>query len=105
MWLAVDGAGKKVLGFTLGARSEETGAKLYKSLVGMKISSYYTDYWSAYSSTLYQEHHIQGKAESMNSLVHHRLARFRRRGKYCSKSIEMAEHSLRLLFHKLSMQN
>jgi IS1 family transposase len=50
------------LGFTLGDRSAETGAKLYKALADFEISSYYTDYWTAYESGLYKEHHVRSKA-------------------------------------------
>ena len=82
-----DRAGKKVLGFTLGGRSEETGVKLYKSLSGLQISSYDTDYWAACGGILHVEHPIQSKAatytvESRNSLMRYYLALFRRRGRY-----------------------
>ena len=68
------------MGFTLGDRSAETGAKLYKALADFEISSYYTDYWTAYESVLYKEHHVRSKAatytvENMNGLVRHYLVR------------------------------
>ena len=110
VWLAVDRADKQVLGFTLGDRSAATGDKLYKSLSDFEISSYYTDYWTAYESVLYKEHHVRGKAgtytvENMNGLVRHYLARFQRRSKCYAKSIAMVEYSLKLLLNKLSIEN
>ena len=107
MWLAVDRAGKKVLGFTLGDRSCRTGKRLYGLLSGLEVASYYTDYWPAYDSILRAEHHVKSKAETytvegMNSLLRHYLARFKRRTKCYSKSVVMVEYSLNLLLNKLA---
>ena len=106
--LAVDRAGKQVLGFTLVDRSAETGDRLYKALADFKIKSYYTDYWAAYESILYKAHHVRSKAatytvEHMNGLVRHYLARFHRRSKFYSKSLAMIEYLLNLLFNRLSI--
>ena len=98
------------MGFTLEDRSAETGDQLYKALSDFEISSYYTDYWTAYESVLYKEHLVRSKAatytvENMNGLGRHYLARFQTRSKRYSKSIDMVEYSLKLLLNKLSMRN
>ncbi len=98
------------MSFTLGDRSAETGDQLYKALADFEISSYYTDYWNAYESVLYKEHHVRSKAatytvENMNGLVRHYLALFQRRSKYYAKSIDMVEYAMKILFNKLSMGN
>ena len=110
VWIAVDRADKQVLGFTLGERSADTGDQLYKALADFEISSYYTDYWTAYESVLYKAHLVQSKAatytvEHMNGLVRHYLARFQRRSKCYAKSIDRVEYSLMLLLNKLAMGN
>ena len=98
MWLAVDRAGKEVLGFNLEDRSEETSAKLYKSLSGLQISSYDTDYWAAYGSMLYKERPMQNKVatytvESRNRWIRHYLARFRHTSsEVIAALIEVAPH-------------
>ncbi|MBC6409119.1 MAG: IS1 family transposase [Ekhidna sp.] len=76
----------------------------------MNIATYYTDYWKAYESILPTDRHIQSKAatysiEGLNSSIRHYLARFRRKTKCYSKSKEMIEYSLYLLFSQLSMLN
>jgi len=102
----VDRVGKRVLGFTLGDRSAQTGDKLYQALSCFAVESYYTDYWGAYESVLYEEQHIKRKAETytverVNSLLRHYLARLRRRSQGYSKSVTMIAYSLSLLLNKL----
>jgi insertion element IS1 protein InsB len=64
-----------------------------------------TDYWRPYESFVPNQKHIQPKAqtftvEGYNSLFRHFLARFRRKSKCYSKSIEMLVYSVKLLILK-----
>ena len=64
-----------------------------------------TDHWKAYREIVPQEQLIQTKAETFtiegyNSIIRHFLARFRRKSKCYSKSMEMMNLSLKLLMMK-----
>jgi insertion element IS1 protein InsB len=64
-----------------------------------------TDHFKAYECYKISDIHIKSKAETSlieakNSIVRNYLARFNRKTKRFSKSIEMAEASLTLLFNK-----
>jgi len=64
-----------------------------------------TDFWRPYEIEIPPEKHVQTKAETYtvegyNSIIRHFLARFRRKTKCYSKSIEMVHLSLLLLFNK-----
>ena len=69
------------------------------------MNSYATDYWRSYEDFLPLEKHIQSKketytVESYNRRV--RQARFKRKTKCYSKSVEMIVISLKLLINKLN---
>jgi len=71
------------------------------------VNSYATDCWQSYEDFLPTEKHIQSKAEtytveSYNSRVRHYLARFKRKTKCYSKSLEMIVISLNLLVNRLN---
>ena len=62
-----------------------------------------TDYWQAYPAVIPPELHLMTKAEThtvetKNSQIRHGLARFRRKMFCYSKSAQMVELSLKLLF-------
>jgi insertion element IS1 protein InsB len=70
-----------------------------------KIEIMATDGYSAYSKYKIATNHIITKAEtalveSKNSLLRHFLARFNRRTKRFSKTIDMINNSILLLFNK-----
>ena len=70
-----------------------------------KIDILCTDYYPVYSKFRIARKHVQSKAEtslveSFNSLIRHYLARFNRKTKRYSKSIDMVKDSLNLLFNK-----
>jgi len=71
------------------------------------VNSYATDYWRSYEYFIPPEKHIQSKEEtytleSYNSRVRHYLARFKRKTKCYSKSVEMIVISLNLLINKFN---
>lgn len=74
-----------------------------------RINGFCSDYWKSYSELIPSERHCESKAETFtvegyNSRIRHYLARFKRKGKCYSKSEEMIENSLKLLFLKLNNQ-
>lgn len=97
----------KIIDFQIGDRTKWTYFKIAQR-INKKYNVKYlcTDHYEAYSSYTITDKHIQSKSEtslieSVNSRIRHYLARFNRRTKRYSKSIEMIEHSLLLLFDKL----
>ena len=64
-----------------------------------------SDYYSVYGQYKIAKTHIMTKketalVESKNSLIRHYLARFNRKTKRYSKSIDMIENSILMLFNK-----
>ena len=75
-----------------------------------KIKIMCSDAYPVYSKYRIAQKHIVTKAEtslveSKNALIRHYLARFNRKTKRFSKSIEMIYHSLILLFNKNKIQD
>ena len=75
--------------------------KVKESAVGLVAS----DYWKAYNEIIPDDQLVQNKAEtytieSYNGQIRHSLARFRRRTKCYSKSVEMMTVSLMLFMAK-----
>ena len=67
---------------------------------------YYADRWQAYSAVLLASRHRACQSEtytgeSVNSLIRHYLARFHRRTRCFSRSVEMVVYSLELLFFSM----
>jgi len=80
---------------------------LWEKLKNIDSQLYCTDYWKAYENFIPKDKHIQSKKltwliENLNGRVRHYLARFHRKTKCSSKSLEMVECSLKLLFHKIN---
>ncbi len=103
VWVGVDRRGRKVLDFVVGGRGESMGRRLYERLRRYRPSIYYTDPWRAYPAVLPASRHRASKGEtytveSVNSLIRHYLARFHRRTRCFSRSVEMMVYSLELLF-------
>ena len=70
-----------------------------------KVKHLYTDDYNAYKYYTISEQHYTTKSEtslveSINSLVRHYLARFNRKTKRYSKSLDIIFASLTLLFYK-----
>ena len=105
VWIAIDNVTKQVLGFSLGGRGFKTAKRLFTKLESTcKVNKYATDAWKVYRKIISQEKHIIGKKfttniENLNGRIRHFLARFRRKTYCYSKSIEMVEYSLYVLFY------
>jgi insertion element IS1 protein InsB len=91
----------------MGDRGAQTGKRLWNKIKEIDTGLYCTDHWKAYESFIPSIKHLQGKAytfniENLNGRIRHYLARFHRKTKCWSKSIEMVNASLKLLFHKFN---
>jgi insertion element IS1 protein InsB len=106
IWIVIDKKTKQIIAFVIGNRGTKYARKIWKAtLCVAKPSFVCTDFWLPYESAIPSEIHIQSKKEtclieSFNAVVRLSLKRFNRKTKCCSKSDEMIEASLRLLFHK-----
>jgi len=79
--------------------------KLWDKVKDAKCTFVASDDWKSYKKFVPKEKHVITKAETcaiegFNATVRHYLARFRRKTKCYSKSIEMVEYSLNLLFRR-----
>ena len=105
VWIAFDPISKRVLGFEIGGRGFKTAKKLFAKLnKTCKVTTFATDDWKVYKKIISTEQHLIGKKytthiENFNGQIRHFLARFRRKGKCYSKSKEMVEYSLYILFY------
>ena len=87
----------------MGGRDDATCQRLLDR-VALKGKTFVTDDWDGYHRLIPESQLFTGKdltvpIEQANSNIRHFLARFRRRTKVVSKSIEMVELSLRLYHH------
>ena len=86
----------------MGNRSDASLMKLIRQIDDGKCI-FVTDEWEGFFRGLPEDRHFFGKdltfvIESTNSDIRHRLARFKRKSKASSRSIDMVYRSLRL-FH------
>ena len=91
--------------FVAGSRGTETGIKLWNAIKNNVTGKVATDYWKSYPEMIPSGILVQSKketytVESYNGLFRHYLARFRRKTKCYSKSIEMLKLSIALLIAK-----
>lgn len=94
-----------MLGFIVGDRSEITGNGLYQQIKEDSVKVYYTDYWKAYSCFLPADKHHQSKKETLtveniNGLIRNYLARFKRRSKSYSKSLDVVVYTVNFFFYR-----
>ena len=99
-----------MIDFVSGSRGAKTGKILMNKLKDLKPITYASDAWKAYKKLINPKKHLISKKEtthieSHNANVRHYLARFRRKSKCYSKSIEMVELSLYLLIYRASILN
>lgn len=89
----------------MGNRGTKTGIKLWNKVKNNAVGLVMTDYWKSYNEIVPENLLIQSKketftVESYNGLIRHFLARFRRKTKCYTKSIEMMIYTLKLFFAK-----
>ena len=92
-----------MVAWVLGGRDDTTCKKLL-DLVGMEGRVFVADGWEGYRRLIPESQLFIGKdmtfpIEQDNSNTRHYLARFRRRSKVTSRSLQMVDLSLLLLYH------
>jgi insertion element IS1 protein InsB len=100
---AVDRRSRKTIAWVTGKRDIATFKKLYNQVKHLKKCKYYTDGWTGFANILPKRRHMIGKEhtttiEQNNSNTRHYLGRMIRRTKIVSKTEEMLNASLKLLF-------
>jgi insertion element IS1 protein InsB len=103
VWRAYDPLQKRTIGWVLGKRNDAALQELLAK-IGTTGRVFFTDDWEGYHRVIPEAQLYTGKdltfpIEGDNSNVRHYLARFRRRTKVVSRSKQMIDLSLRLLYH------
>ena len=103
IWKAYDPLSKRLLAWELGGRDSGT-FQLLLDKIGITDKTFVTDDFEAYHQLIPEDQLFTGKdltfpIEQDNSNTRHYLARFRRKPKVTSRSLEMVDLSLRLLYH------
>ena len=103
LWKAFDPVSKRVIAWELGGRNAGTLRKLLDRL-GPGKHTFITDDYEAYHKLIPEDQLFTGKdltfpIEQDNSNTRHYLARFRRKSKVTSRSLQMVDLSLILLYH------
>jgi IS1 family transposase len=98
-----------ILRWTIGTRNSQTFPNLWGILKCWQSFWYVTDGFPVYPCLIEPEAHLVSKTymtrvEGENTRLGHYLARLHRKTLCYSKSIEMLEHSLRLLLHYLKFR-
>ncbi len=93
---------RKSLGWHIGDRSDKS-LKVLIDKIDNQECAFVTDNWEGFFRVLPLERHFFGKdltypIEQTNSDIRHRLARFKRKTKASSRSIDMVHNSIKL-FH------
>jgi len=103
IWKAFDPITKQTLTFEIGGHDDATLKKLLNK-IGLENKVFVTDEWGGFYRLIPEENLFTGKdltvhIEQDNSNTRHYLARFRRKSKVTSRSVEMVKLSLLLLQH------
>ena len=103
IWFAVCRDTRRLIAFEVGDRSSRTLRRLYGRLKAYRIGAFCSDKYLAYREILPWDKLTQSKAqtytvESFNANVRHYVARFRRKNRAYSKSLQMIRLSLILKF-------
>lgn len=95
---------KKLVGYELGGRDEETVLKLYHKIRKSANTTFYCDDWSTFRKVFNENNkkYRVGKdktypIEQHNSNTRHYLGRFHRRTKIVSRSMQMVDISIKLM--------
>jgi insertion element IS1 protein InsB len=106
IWIDDDRNRNEIVDFEVGDRSQDTYKKMEDRIKNKySVKKLCTDKYSVYKKQKLAKEHYETKAEtslveSKNSLIRHYLARFNRKTKRYSKSIEMITATLILFFNK-----
>ena len=106
LWKAYHRDTGKLVDWECGHRDERTGGELISRLQSWNVDVYCTDYYSVYSKLIPSNKHVQTKTqthliESNNARQRDYFARFKRKTKAVSRSVEMVSLTIGLFatFH------
>ena len=106
MWTVIERKSRQFITFIVSKNRDAEAAKQVWENTQEVVSPLLvcSDYWSAYSSVIPSELHVQSKKqtqtiESINGVIRLFVKRFNRKTRCYSKSDKMIEASLRLFFH------
>jgi insertion element IS1 protein InsB len=94
LWHAIDHRSGRVLAYVFGRRQDDVFLKLKELLEPFGITTYYTDYWGAYTRHIEADEHAPGKRNTQKIERKHltlrtRIKRLARKTICFSKSIQM----------------
>jgi insertion element IS1 protein InsB len=94
LWHAIDHRSGKVLAYVFGRRQDDVFLKLKELLEPFGITTYYTDYWGAYTRHIDADEHEPGKRNTQKIERKHltlrtRIKRLARKTICFSKTIQM----------------
>ena len=103
IWRAYDPVARRTLAWACGRRDDKTRRRL-PGKTGIEGKTFITDDWEGFHRLIPEDQLFTGKdltvpIEQDNSNIRHFLARFRRRAKVVSKTVEMVDLSSRLYHH------
>lgn len=108
LWYGFDASRKKIVGYVLGRRTDESCEQLLQQLAACQVLRYCTDAWESYEKLLAPTHHWVGKAltqnierQNLNFRTH--LKRLQRKTICFSKSEEMHDAVLKLYIHHCNL--
>lgn len=94
----------------MGCRGIKTLKRLWGRLKAFEVQVYCTDHWKAYEAVLPRGRLVQSKAETYTaeqiwSDLRHWFARFKRRGKVVSRSLDDMKQAIALQFHRVNSKH
>jgi insertion element IS1 protein InsB len=105
LWHTIDHRSGKILAYVFGRRQDEVFLKLKALLEPFSITTYYTDYWGAYTRHIDPEEHQPGKRNTQKIEPKHltlrmRIKRLTRKTICFSKSIQMHDIVIGLFINR-----
>jgi insertion element IS1 protein InsB len=105
LWHTIDHRSGKILAYVFGRRQDEVFLKLKALLEPFSITTYYTDYWGAYTRHIDPEEHQPGKRNTQKIERKHltlrmRIKRLTRKTICFSKSIQMHDIVIGLFINR-----
>ena len=113
VWIVLCRTTRQVVSYAIGARSEATCQRLWRSIPPIyRTGTCFTDFWAAYHAVIPDSQHVAvGKEtgetahiERWNNTLRQRLARFVRKTLSFSKTLEMHRACLLLFLHRYNLE-
>jgi insertion element IS1 protein InsB len=107
VWVAVCRETRRIIDWEMGCRGTKTLKRLWDRLKHFPAQVYCSDHWKAYRAVLPEGRLVQSKAETYTaeqtwSDLRHWFARFKRRGKTVSRSLQDMAQAIAIQFHRVN---